>query len=424
MIRRSIIVGLVIIVTLIVSNLAFHPFVRSILDVSLLSAKQLQKVQNHQTPFILIDIRSLEEYTKETIPSAVSVPYDQLHYYSASSLSIPITVFCQHGEQSLFAAKILSDLGFAYVTSLRGGMESWKSNGFPVASQPSTDTTAPKTKIVPISVFAQTVSVASGLVIKPIYMLLCLLFVIIIRNVKGEDISLLRKGLVLFFVGEALCAIDFLFAGGKSYPLELVHALGMVGMGTFLTWGLMNFVDNRMLHFTDLESRCTVRGFCTKCTKTSSYSCPVIQLFKIITAAFVVISAIPLTAPLLNRHTVSPVFSSNILFSYGLENQITDFRIMPVIAMILFGVTFLILTLSRTNGVNKSKPFFFSAMGFMGFSLFRFFLHESFRRAPVWADFWEETTELIAILGIGIFLFVMRHRLGIFSRYTPPKTPQ
>ena len=99
-------------------------------------------------------------------------------------------------------------------------------------------------------------------------------------------------------------------------------------------------------------------------------------------------------------------------FGYPIDLQLADFRVYPMLAAVLFLVA-LIMLFGGGQSLRRVQLPLLAGLGFMSFSLFRFLLLEAYRTAPVWADFWEETTELLFILGLGLFLFFYRRRLGL-----------
>jgi hypothetical protein len=262
-----------------------------------------------------------------------------------------------------------------------------------------------------IPFFEQVLSVVSGLVLKPTYMVMTLMLLLWMMRAPGPDFRLLRIGLLLFLIGESFCAADFLLTGGKGYVLDVPHGLGMVAVGALITWGIVEFFDSRMFHFSTQKGRCAARVFCGNCIKETDVRCVLKDLFAFVALSLSALSLLPLSLPIRPRYEVLRVFGSDVIYSYPLEGQWMDFRLLPITAAAFFVITFGMLLLGKKNAVARAKAPFFCAVGLMSFSLFRFFLNEAFRTRPVWADFWEELTEFLSIVGIGLFYYFVRNKI-------------
>ena len=82
---------------------------------------------------LLLDVREQDEWQEGHLPAAVHVPRGNLE--SRIEALVPdrsreIVVYCAAGHRSAFAAKSLSELGYANVASMIGGFTDWKRNGF------------------------------------------------------------------------------------------------------------------------------------------------------------------------------------------------------------------------------------------------------------------------------------------------------
>ncbi len=99
-----------------------------------LSAKEALKVISNINP-VLIDVRTTGEYESGHINNASLLPVqilssnlDKLEKFKDE----PILLYCQSGNRSTVAAKILIDNGFTNVYNLRYGIGDWKREGLPV----------------------------------------------------------------------------------------------------------------------------------------------------------------------------------------------------------------------------------------------------------------------------------------------------
>jgi len=81
-----------------------------------------------------LDVREPEEYTQGTIPDSVHIPRGQLETNVEARIhdrGAEIVVYCAVGVRSAFAARTLTELGYANVVSMAGGFNRWKDEGRP-----------------------------------------------------------------------------------------------------------------------------------------------------------------------------------------------------------------------------------------------------------------------------------------------------
>ena len=113
--------------------------------------------------FILLDVRTPDEYVLGSIPGAINIPLDRLRQEIDSIIpDRPIVVFCAVGLRGYIAARILSQRGFR-VMNLNGGLKIYRmaiqEQGSSVRAKPETNTEEKKEAKEP-----QTVSIdACGL---------------------------------------------------------------------------------------------------------------------------------------------------------------------------------------------------------------------------------------------------------------------
>lgn len=78
-------------------------------------------------PFLLIDVRSQDEWDHGAIPGAHHFPLSDLDTLSTliDPQCAPLIIYCAAGNRSAIAAKILQDQGYSPVFSLAGGYHGW-----------------------------------------------------------------------------------------------------------------------------------------------------------------------------------------------------------------------------------------------------------------------------------------------------------
>ncbi len=93
--------------------------------ISMDEAKALMK---ETEGYILLDVRTKEEYESGYIPGAINIPLSDINENVVSSLpdkSQMILVYCRSGNRSRQASDKLSKLGYTNIIEI-GGINSWK----------------------------------------------------------------------------------------------------------------------------------------------------------------------------------------------------------------------------------------------------------------------------------------------------------
>lgn len=77
--------------------------------------------------YVLLDVRTEEEFEQGHIQGALLMPYDEINVLALESLpdySARILLYCRSGRRSAIAAETLADLGYTDVYDF-GGINSW-----------------------------------------------------------------------------------------------------------------------------------------------------------------------------------------------------------------------------------------------------------------------------------------------------------
>ena len=92
--------------------------------------------ENKDNPrFLILDIRTPEEYAEERLAGAVNLDfYAETFRDSLSKLDMAgrYLVYCRSGARTRKAMEIMEELGFQEVYILAGGLNSWLAAGMPV----------------------------------------------------------------------------------------------------------------------------------------------------------------------------------------------------------------------------------------------------------------------------------------------------
>jgi phage shock protein E len=84
--------------------------------------------------FILLDVRTREEYVKNHLSEAINIPVDEV---AEKALKIipdknkTIYVYCFSGSRSILAVDALIQLGYKKVFDMSHGMLAWRAKGYP-----------------------------------------------------------------------------------------------------------------------------------------------------------------------------------------------------------------------------------------------------------------------------------------------------
>ena len=95
---------------------------------SLVSYEELQAKLAKKENFVLVDVRTPEEFAEGHIAGAVLLPYDEVEQKAAGMLpekEKAIIVYCRSGRRSAIAADALRGLGYKDVKDF-GGISRWK----------------------------------------------------------------------------------------------------------------------------------------------------------------------------------------------------------------------------------------------------------------------------------------------------------
>ena len=98
---------------------------------------------------VVIDLRSVDAFTKGHIVNARNIPSDELDSKMnnlEAMKSKPIVAVCDAGITSTKAVNTLRAAGFESVYGLKGGMTGWSQAGLPVVTGKKTKAKKPKKK--------------------------------------------------------------------------------------------------------------------------------------------------------------------------------------------------------------------------------------------------------------------------------------
>ncbi|MGM9627146.1 MAG: rhodanese-like domain-containing protein [Faecousia sp.] len=92
-----------------------------------ITAQEAKKIMDSQEGYILLDVRTQEEYDQGHIPGAIVVPDTEIEARAEEVLPDKdqlILVYCRSGRRSKNAAQILVELGYTNIKEF-GGIIDW-----------------------------------------------------------------------------------------------------------------------------------------------------------------------------------------------------------------------------------------------------------------------------------------------------------
>ena len=98
-------------------------------------ARRLVEERRGDPGFVLVDLRTREEFDQGHIEGARLIPYYAVNFtriVSQLDRNATILLYCQRGRQSPLAFRALDKLRFTEVRILAGGVAAWTAAGYPL----------------------------------------------------------------------------------------------------------------------------------------------------------------------------------------------------------------------------------------------------------------------------------------------------
>lgn len=115
----------------------------------LINVEPTEAVRLINNDAVVLDLRSVDTFSKGHIVSARSIPLDELDAKLNSLEAVKsksIIAVCDNGITSTKAVNTLRTAGFESVYGLKGGMSGWSQAGLPVVTGKKTKVKKPKKK--------------------------------------------------------------------------------------------------------------------------------------------------------------------------------------------------------------------------------------------------------------------------------------
>ena len=92
-----------------------------------ITAEEAKQIMDSEEGYIILDVRTQEEYDQGHIPGAIVISYDEIEEKAEEVLTDKkqlILVYCRSGRRSKLAAEALVELGYTNIKEF-GGIIDW-----------------------------------------------------------------------------------------------------------------------------------------------------------------------------------------------------------------------------------------------------------------------------------------------------------
>jgi hypothetical protein len=212
--------------------------------------------------------------------------------------------------------------------------------------------------------------------LKPAYLLLCILLLLILWGRGSRPARAVFWGLAALLIGELTCGAVYAAFGRELIVSEHIHSYGMMLEFTFLTYALLDFLDRRVF-----QNHSGIRPTCAFAAAMG------------ILASFLPLSVS--TAPGGYSADLAGFPYAYLRFEF---NQWVESRFLPVVCIGMFALACVVSLRSKQDRLTESAKIFFSiGAGLFVFAMLRLTLGAFFAAQLVWFEFWEEMTQFILV---------------------------
>ena len=92
-----------------------------------ITAEEAKSIMNSEKGYVILDVRTQEEYDEGHIPGAIVIPHEEIEEKAEDVLTDKdqlLLVYCRSGRRSKIAAEALVELGYTNIKEF-GGILDW-----------------------------------------------------------------------------------------------------------------------------------------------------------------------------------------------------------------------------------------------------------------------------------------------------------
>jgi len=104
-------------------------------NITEVSAAQVKADLDAGKKFILLDVRSKEEFDAGHLPNAMNVSRGLLEFKIGQAIpdkNANIILYCRTGARSALATQVLNEMGYVNAKNMAGAFKAWGTAGYPV----------------------------------------------------------------------------------------------------------------------------------------------------------------------------------------------------------------------------------------------------------------------------------------------------
>lgn len=104
----------------------------------ILNASELKNALEKEKDYVLVDVRTPDEYEEGHLSGSLLVPLDTIDRNAENVLTDKdkkLFVYCRTGRRSAEAVGKLRSMGYTNVYDVSGGITAWQASGYPIISK-------------------------------------------------------------------------------------------------------------------------------------------------------------------------------------------------------------------------------------------------------------------------------------------------